>query len=227
VWILVTLQPAVLILVFVAGRHRVPLVPVWAVLAALAVVSAFDAIRAHRWRSAVAVAAAALGLAVLTSLPGPSCEERLDYRAEMYALLARQTLNEGDLDQTEALLAQALATDPSSPDANFRMGRVWLARGAPERALPHFDAALAKGPEHRALTQRCRARFQLADYERARSDCEAALRLRPDEALADLFLGDVEYAEGDPRAARQRWQRLAQGSDATAQLARRRLAAFR
>jgi len=227
VWILVVVQPAVLILVFVAGRHRVPLVPVWAVLAAVAGVSAFDAIRARRWRSTAAMGAAAFALVVLTSLPGPSCEERLDYRAELYALLARQTLNDGDLDGTEALLAQALATDPGSVDANFRMGRVWLARGAPERALPHFDTALAKGPEHRALTQRCRARLQLADLARARSDCEAALRLRPDEALADLFLGDVEYGEGDRDAARRRWQRLAQGSDATADVARRRLATFR
>jgi 4-amino-4-deoxy-L-arabinose transferase-like glycosyltransferase len=227
VWILVGAQPALLILVFVASRYRVPLVPVWAVLAAMAGVSGFDAIRARRWRSAAAVAAAALGLAVLTSLPGPSCEERLDYRAEMYALLARQTLNEGDLDGTEALLAQALATDPSSPDANFRMGRVWLARHAPERALRHFDAALAKGPEQRALTQRCRAFLQLGELARARADCEAALRLRPDEPLADLLLGDIEYAEGDSPGARQRWQRLSRGSDAMAQQARARLTAFR
>lgn len=226
VWILLALQPAVLILVFVAGRHRVPLVPLWAVLAAVAGVSAYDAIRARRWRSAAGVAAATLALAVLTSLPGPSCEERLDYRAEMYALLARQTLNEGDLAATEALLRQALATDPGSPDANFRMGQVWLARRAPERALPHIEAALAEGPEHRALTQRCRARIQLADLARARADCEAALRLRPDEPLAELFLGDVEYAEGARDAAHRRWQRLSQGSDHTARQARRRLATF-
>jgi tetratricopeptide (TPR) repeat protein len=225
-WVLAATQPLLLVLVFVAGRHRVPLVPLLAVPAALSCVAIAGAVRTRRWRPALALGAAVAVLAALASLPAPSCEERLDYRAELFALLARQTLNDGDLDATEALLREALRTSPASPDANFRMGRVWLARGEPARALFFLDTALAAGPEPLALAQRCRARLALGDAGEARADCETALRLRPAERLAELFLGDVERAEGKPDAARARWQSLAGGNDDVAARARARLAAL-
>jgi tetratricopeptide (TPR) repeat protein len=106
------------------------------------------------------------------------------------------------------------------------MGRVWLARGEPARALFFLDTALAAGPEPLALAQRCRARLALGDAGEARADCETALRLRPAERLAELFLGDVERAEGKPDAARARWQSLAGGNDDVAARARARLAAL-
>lgn len=227
VWIFLVVQPALLVLVFVAGRHRVPLAPLWSLLAAAAVVHGVDAWRAGRRRAVAAGAAAVAALVVLTSLPGPSCEEQLDYRSETYALLARGAYNDGDLERAEALLDQALASDPDSRDAHYRMGRVRLLQDDPAGARVHFDAALAQGPERRALTQRCLAHLQLGELADARRDCEAALALRADERLAELYLGDVEYAEGDRAAARARWRRLSAGRDLVARMARRRLAAAR
>jgi hypothetical protein len=77
-------------------------------------------------------------------------------RREDGARHALALLEKGDLDGAEAAALGALRADPGSALAHLTLGRVALARGAPERARESLQRALAAAPELDA------ARAQLA-----------------------------------------------------------------
>src|SRR5262245_1915062 len=82
---------------------------------------------------------------------GPSPAPRGDDARRALALVEA-----GDLDGAEAAARGLLREDPGAPLAHLTLGRVALARGAPERARELLERALAAAPELDA------ARAQLA-----------------------------------------------------------------
>ena len=73
---------------------------------------------------------------------GPRREEREDPARRALALVEA-----GDLDGAEAAASGALREDPGGALAHLALGRIALARGAPERARESFDRALAAAPD--------------------------------------------------------------------------------
>lgn len=82
---------------------------------------------------------------------GPRPEGREDPARRALALV-----ESGDLDRAEAAASGALRADPGAALAHLALGRIALARGAPERARESLERALAAAPDLDA------ARAQLA-----------------------------------------------------------------
>jgi len=83
VWLFLVLWPAAVILVFVAGRYRLPVVPAMAVVAAGGIFALIDTVRQGRWGRLAIVAACMAGLVALGAIPGPFCEEEVNFPAEL------------------------------------------------------------------------------------------------------------------------------------------------
>jgi hypothetical protein len=78
----VLLYPASIILVFVAGRYRVPIIPVVIILAAAGLCTIIRAIRLKQSKKLITVSTLVVAIVLLSSLPGPFCEEQVNYEAE-------------------------------------------------------------------------------------------------------------------------------------------------
>lgn len=121
---------------------------------------------------------------------------------------ARILVESGQLDAAEPLLRRSIDLHGSGA-AHELLGQVELRRGAFERAVEHFDAALAVDQRAAvALAGRARAKQRLADLDGARADYDAAIRANG--ALADARGGrcwlnlrqerDLEQARNDAEA---------------------------
>lgn len=227
VWIFVLVQPLVVIAVFVSGRYRVPIVPVIAALAALTCCEWVRALRGRRWRRVAAQAGVVLCLALLLSLHGPTCEEDLDYRSELYWLLGLRADNLGERERAEALLRTSLRHDAESPSANFFLGKLLREKGRTGEAVRYLDASIAARPRQPAFLQRCRARLEQGELELAEADCRSAVALDAHDGYSQLYLGDVLFRRGDLRGAARHWRRARELDPDAGKAARRRLQRLR
>jgi lipopolysaccharide biosynthesis regulator YciM len=150
----------------------------------------------------------------------------MNYRSELYALLALTAIKENHLQEAKGLLDRALEYDPHSFRAHYRMGRVLLQarRPRPQKAITHFDAALAQRENHHALAERCRAHLLLDQVEAAEMDCDAALAIDPNNQVALLHQGDIHFQKGDFTSARRSWKHMRAQGGAGRKLAKSRLA---
>jgi hypothetical protein len=83
-----------------------------------------------------------------------------------------------------------------------------MAAGRWQEAIARLEEQAAGGGETaEVLAKRAACRFQLGERERAKSDLQAAVRLRPDDALLLRHLGMLALAEGDVAGARAWWSR--------------------
>ncbi len=92
-----------------------------------------------------------------------------------------------------------------------KSAREWLADGRSHSDQLRWDDAIADFTEvlrleptsREALVQRARARFQIGDADQALDDCEAALRLEPNDFELRRFRADVLRNRGDVAKADQ------------------------
>lgn len=149
---------------------------------------------------------------------------------DVEARLTRAQLRRVSRDPAGALddLKAADETLAPSAQARLRLGGLYAALDAPEQSLTNYDLWLKSHPEDvgraEALNGRCWARALLnRELDKAISDCDAALRLRPGDpafldsrALVRFRRGELEKAladydaalKGSPRAA---WSLYARG----------------
>lgn len=82
-------------------------------------------------------------------------------------------------------------------DAHNNRGVALAGVGLQGQASADFDRALELDPEHAAaLSNRCRANIRGGDLKAAIEDCDAAIKLQPDDATAYLNLGAAFEAMG-------------------------------
>ncbi len=140
---------------------------------------------AFRSRRAGVLAAAVLSLAAASvgqeRPPAPPEFER-----------AATALREGDLERAESALTDFLAGREGDPAAHHRAGALWLLAGEPERAVPHFRAALGAAPDFTdarlALGQ---ALGRLGDTEGALAAFAAAAGTAPERYEAPYLAAAV------------------------------------
>lgn len=117
---------------------------------------------------------------------------------------ARILINSGQLDAAEPLLRRAVEAH-NAGEAHELLGQLELRRGAFERAVEHFDAALAQDRQSAiALAGRARAKQRLGDIEGATADYDAAIRADGDlvEARAGRCWLDLNQGREFQRALR-------------------------
>ncbi len=121
-------------------------------------------------------------------------------RLELAQLLIQRNLS---LRATD-LLAQVLKEDSRNARAHALLGMAYQQQEMPEQALGSFEQAVALAPDvedfHIRLGGFLRSR---GDLNRARSEYEAALRLRPLGEEVSFLLAETYLAQGNPQGARR------------------------
>ena len=197
VWLFVTFYPLSIIVVFVAARYRVPVVPVVSVLAAGGCLAIAEMVRTGRWRRSAGAVTCVAGTVLLATLPGPFCEERLNLEAEMYRGLGWNYYQTGQLDEAIACTSRALELDPQSATAHNNLGMFLRDKQQIDEAAPHFSEALRIEPDHpNAHANLGGIRLMQGRFEQARIQFAEALRLEPDNANTCVLLATVLARQG-------------------------------
>jgi len=209
------LYPLLPILVFVASRHRIPVVPIFSIFAAAAAWSIFEALREQRWGAAVVATAAGGALTALACAIPPACGESASSRSELYSYLGTGAFNAGLPDRARHYADEALAEARPSHLAHELMAWILVQEDDDAGAIAHLDISLQTRRSSWPLILRGRAHMNRDDLERAEQDLDAALTLRPTHAGALLLRGDVHYRRAQLAQARRRWElAAAQGGTA-------------
>jgi len=126
--------------------------------------------------------------------------------------LADLSLESGELTTAAARFTQILELDPDHVESHFALGRVFLMRNQPERALQCFDAvriATHDEPDFPGFEFRVgQALFHLARYGEARERLELAAEADPDDTGVWMLLGDCLLMLGKPGEAADAFRRL-------------------
>ena len=196
-----------IVLVFVADRYRLPVVPVMSILAAAGWVSVLEIVRARQWSTLAVIGCMCVAVVFVTNLTGPSCEETINYRAEMSNLLAQNAEEAGNIAEARRLYEQALRLDPESPLTQFRLGIIQANAGEFDAAISHFSDSLKQEANYNAYYNRGRAYALKRDFSRALSDLDKAIELRPDCAACYCRRAELYSDMGHPARARSDWEK--------------------
>lgn len=218
---------AVLLAFFVAGRFRLPMVPVLAVFAGLAVAQLHEWLTGGRRRRLVAALAALLVLGAVLRID-PFIDEAFD-EADGYYFLAMTLASAGQVEASAASYERAIAIANPHWDALFNLAGLEAERGALTSAMGRYRLLLEKFPDDvdslvnlaqlLALSGRRQEALALVDRSAARPEALPELLA----AAANLYL-----SLGRLDAAQAVWRRVeasgyAGGEELLAQrLARRR-----
>lgn len=199
---------AAVVLVFVSARYRMPMVPAIAILAATGSISLVRAVREGRRRELVA-AAACIGLVVaLATVPGPFCEEQVDYRAETLYAVGYSLHTSGDLDDAAHWYGEALRSRPRYPELLNQFGLLRSHQDRWAEAIALWSQAVRLDPDDRAAhLNLARGLAHENRYDEALAQYAEVLRRDPDEPDALLgsgmaLLGAARFEEGVARLER-------------------------
>ena len=179
-WLLLLAYPAAVITVFVAGRYRVAIVPVAAVMAAAGGGFIIQAARRRRWAVLGLSAVLVSGTVVLGSLPGPFWEEQANYEAEMYRGLGCHYDNVGNYEQAISNYDQAIELNPSYADAYTNRGKDYRRKGEYDQAIRDLNQAIELNPSYaKAYNIRGVAYYSKGQLDLAIGDYNKAIELNP------------------------------------------------
>ncbi len=132
---------AVIVAIHVCDRYRIPVLPLFIVLASFGVLAVADAAKQRRFGCMAAQAGALVLLGAATSLGGPFCAETIDYRAELARLTATTAYEQRNYPLAETCARQAVVENPRDAQAWNQLGLLAIRRGSPDEAEDHFRRA--------------------------------------------------------------------------------------
>jgi 4-amino-4-deoxy-L-arabinose transferase-like glycosyltransferase len=196
---------ASIIAFFVTGRYRVPLIPIIAAGAAVALVAIWDLLRTRRF--VVAAAVVAVAVLVVGALKVDYLGARAATRGFAELSEAQDRIDTGDLDggieRLERILAEGSVSGPEVPKALIR---AYLKRGQPadrEAILRAAEQGLRRDPnDPELLWYAASGHFQAGHLEAANDRVRRYLALQPDDIRALYVAAGVAEALGEPDRAR-------------------------
>ncbi len=198
VWLLLLAYPAAVITVFVAGRYRVPIVPVAAVMAAAGGGFIIQAASRRQWGLLGLSAVSVAGTVVLSSLPGPFWEEQANYEAEMYCGLGYHYAHADNYDRAIRDLNQAIKLSPKYTEAYNNRGLTYSSKGEYDLAIRDLDKTIELNPSYaEAYSNRGVTYLAKGDYDRAIRDFDQAIALNPAYAHAYNNRGIAYGSKGE------------------------------
>ena len=115
----------------------------------------------------------------------------------------------GDENYVKKKIEAALAKDPSSPMANYRLGLILARTGNREGAIRYLKKALRKNVfETNVLKDLGRIYFLNGDYEEALNTLKGALSITQDDSEALFFLGRTRMELGNYKEATSIFEKL-------------------
>ena len=188
---------ASVVAVLVASRYRLPLVPLLAVLAAHGLTGL------RPWLATIGAAglrnvglARALALA-LAALPGPFCEERGPFEAEMYFGAGVYRAGQGRRAEAEVLYQHALGLEPRFFEAQVNLGLLLAAEQRGEQAAAHLASALAIDPaQPETRLALASVLLELGRSAQAIEQVQGAVALEPDRPSSHYLLGRLLASTG-------------------------------
>ena len=152
----------------------------------------------------LALAAGLAGL-VAACVPAAALAQLSD--ADVVVAQAILAYEEKRYDQAEALLREALTTDPEHVEALYYLGLVHIAQQKLSAAVEVLERARARAPDDFAVrVQLGVAYFALERYDRAEPLLTAAFRERPTTDGPGYYVGFLRYRKRDYEGALQAFQ---------------------
>jgi 4-amino-4-deoxy-L-arabinose transferase-like glycosyltransferase len=128
---------ASVILFFVFGRYRLPVVGVYVLFAATAIDGLIDAVRRRAWRPLAAMLLIWAAIFGLTAIPFAEAESAMGYNT-LGGMYARA----GDLDNARRWLERAVQELPNRPELRHNLANVLMARGESCAAAGQYTRAV-------------------------------------------------------------------------------------
>lgn len=137
---------AAIIAVHVCDRYRIPVLPLFIVLASFGVWSVVDAIRSRQSRRVAMQTGILVAVGIATSLGAPFCAETLDYRPELFRLIATAAYEQNNFALTELYARKAVEENPHDAQAWNQLGLLDARRGNLDAAETLFRRAVDADP---------------------------------------------------------------------------------
>jgi tetratricopeptide (TPR) repeat protein len=191
---------------FVTARYRAPMVPFLLLLSAFALRELWSMARAQRYVSLTAtVAAVALAYTLhVQGSAGPSAAPVTEPRNAAADLAARgaRLASTGRLEEAEAALREAVATDPTHAMARNNLGLLLQLDGRSEEAIEHLRAAIEIDErDHRPHQNLALASLATGDLDAALEHFARAAELAPLDPGLPLEAGRALLERGHPHLA--------------------------
>jgi Tfp pilus assembly protein PilF len=196
--------PAAIILVFVTGRYRAPMVPVIAVLAASGILQIIRAIKIKQWYQTTIMIVVIVAVAILSSIAGPFDAEKVNYEAEMYFCLGGAHCGKGNFEKAIYYLYQALKIRPDYDDAHNQLGNIFLQQGKFDLSIQHSARAIEINPRY--YSPHINMAFALAEQGKAEQAIEyfnKALELEPQRQLLHYYIAKILLQLGKTEQAKE------------------------
>ncbi len=195
------------ILFFVSGRYRMPIIPVLAIFAAAGGATLWELISSvapggQIARRLVESAIVLLVVAAIVNLPVSHPTDRIDFRAELATCLGDAYATGGRLDEAETHLRQALVMNPRCTEAAAKLAAVLADRGQFEEAGELLRSAIDWDEdlvEPRVILGTMLRRQNRMDE--AASVLQEALRIDPTSPEANVAYADVLILRGETNDA--------------------------
>jgi tetratricopeptide (TPR) repeat protein len=148
VWLFLILYPVSVILVFVASRYRIPIIPLIAILAAAGCTTIWHLFQSRNWAKLTFALVIILTIAISSSLAGPFYAEQLNYEPELYYFLADSLNKRGRTAEAVDAYSMAVTLRNDYVEAHHNLARLLVDAGRLDDAVEHYHIALKSDPNN-------------------------------------------------------------------------------
>lgn len=187
------------VIYFVAGRYRVPLIPVMLLFAAFGVTRLVDWFRHRRWKSVLA------GLAILMILVLLAHHDFTGYKPSPGTWHLRRAMAYtagGNVTRARESYQRALDCGSQSSVIFANLGRLHFENGETQAGIDMYQGCLARNPNNAMIRNNLGYElYKIGRLEEAVEHLEQAVRINPRFVLAHINLGNALADQGNTERA--------------------------
>jgi tetratricopeptide (TPR) repeat protein len=192
---LVLVYQAGVVVFYLMGRYRLPVVPPLMLLASLGLVEGVSQWRTASMASRFRVVAAMAAMGVLCAWP---LVDRDRQRTGTVLNFGAELMDRGRFAEAAEQFRAALARNPGFPEAHYNLGRAYAAQGRLNDAIRYFSTALQLDPRFTDASLNIgNAALELGQLETAAAAFSHTLAMDPREPRAHNGLGLTYAARGE------------------------------